>query len=132
MINLKTRLKIHTLAKRGLPHRDIAASCSVSVRSVQRVVKEPCPTAKELAQGTRIGAAHIGRPSKATRPIVARVRAMLKRNPTVMATDVYQRALGWGYTGSRSSMSALVKRLREAPKPAKTTKANKRRRKSAA
>lgn len=129
MISLKTRLKIHTLAKRGVPHRDIAESCSVSIRSVQRVVKEPCPTAKELAQGTRTGAARIGRPSKATAPIIARVRAMLKRNPSLMATDVYQRAIGWGYTGSRSSMSALVKRLREAPEQRKPTKTSRRHRK---
>jgi len=115
VIDVMTRFKIHCMAEGGVPQALIASRCAVGLRSVERILKEPTPTLAELASGSIAHAPRHGRPPKADDETVARVQKMLVDEPRIMATEVLRRSRAWGYTGSRSAMSALVKRLRPAP-----------------
>ena len=116
MIPVMTRLKIHHMAEGGVRQADIAAKCGVSLRSVERVLTESEPTLNEVVAGAQAGAKRVGRPPKADDALARRVRELLEAEPKIMATEVLRRAHEWGYTGSKSAMSALVKRLRPIPK----------------
>lgn len=111
-----TRLKVHFMAEGGVPEAVIAEKCEVGLRSVERILAEPTPTREEVAAGERGGGKRRGRPSKAKDDVVELIRAALDDEPGMMATEVLRRSRAWGYEGSRSAMSALVKRLRPAPK----------------
>jgi transposase len=82
---------------------------------VERILTEPIPTRAEVAAGTREGTARRGRPPLADEALRGRVRKALEDEPAILATEVLRRARAWGFRGSRSAMSALVKKLR--PKP---------------
>jgi transposase len=110
-----TRLKIHHLREGGLAQSVIAERCEVSVRSVERISSEPTPTVAEVAAGVRSDATRPGRPSKADDKVRAKVLELLVSEPRILATEVLRRSRAWGYKGSRSAMSALVKELRPAP-----------------
>jgi len=112
-----TRLKIHHMHEGGLPQATIAVACDVGLRSVERVLKEPPPTLDEVVEGRRRTGRKPGRPSKADETVRERVLLLLKDEPSIMATEVFRRARDWGYKGSRSAMSVLVKQVR--PLPAK-------------
>ena len=116
MIDVMTRLKIQHMSEGGTPQAVVAAKCNVGVRSVQRVLKEPMPQLAEVAAGQRSGSPRRGRPSKATEDVIAKISELVTAEPKIMAMEVLRRSRAWGYTGSRSAMSALVKRLRPAPK----------------
>ena len=49
--------------------------------------------------------------------LIERIQRLLADDPGIRATEVYRQAVGWGYTGKRSAMSELVRRLRPAPTP---------------
>lgn len=115
MIDVMTRLKVQHMAEGGVPQALIASTCSIGLRSVERIVKEPAPTLAEVAAGARAGTARRGRPPKANDSLTDRVQKLLADEPGIMATEVLRRSRAWGYTGSRSAMAALVKRLRPAP-----------------
>lgn len=115
MIDLMTRLKIHHMAEGGTPQAEIAARCGVGLRSVERIVTEPAPTREEIVADARDGAARRGPPPKADEAMVERLRLLLKDELKISAIEVLRRAKGWGYTGGRSRLSALVKKL--GPKP---------------
>lgn len=117
MIDVMTRLKIHNMAEGGTPQADIAELCGVGLRSVQRILAETAPTRDEVVAGERAGTRHVGRPPKADPAMVERIRLLLETpgNERLPATEVLRRATEWGYTGGRSQMTELVKRLR--PKP---------------
>lgn len=115
MIDIMTRLKVHHLADAGTPQAAIATTCGIGLRSVERIVGESVPTIAEIAAGARADVPRRGRPSKADDAVLARVQALLEEQPCMMATEVLRRARGWGYTGGRSAMAKLVKRLRPAP-----------------
>ena len=117
MIDIMTRLKIHHMHEGGLPQATIAVACDVGLRSVERVLKEPPPTLDEVVEGRRRTGRKPGRPSKADETVRERVLLLLKDEPSIMATEVFRRARDWGYKGSRSAMSVLVKQVR--PLPAK-------------
>ena len=117
MIDLMTRLKIHHMSEGGVPQATIADKCSCGLRTVQRVAREPTPSLMEVIADLRDGAPRRGRPSKADEAMREKVRLLLEEEPTIMATEVLRRAVEWGYRGSRSAMSVLVRRLR--PLPAK-------------
>ena len=110
-----TRLKIHHMAEGKLPQASIAEKCGVGLRSVERVLTEPAPTLEEVAAGGREGTPRRGRPPKADDALRERVRLLLEEEPELAATEVLRRAREWGYPGSRSAMSALVKQLRPVP-----------------
>lgn len=116
MIDLMTRLKVHVLREAGLPQAAIAEKCGVGLRSVERILREEAaPTLTELGENVRAGAVRRGRPPKADEALLQRLRKVLEDEPGVMATELLRRARGWGYTGGKSAMSELVKRLRPAP-----------------
>ena len=117
MIDVMTRLKIHYMAEGGTPQADIAELCGVGLRSVQRILAETAPTRDEVVAEERAGTRHVGRPPKADRDMVERIRLLLETpgNERLPATEVLRRATEWGYTGGRSQLTELVKRLR--PKP---------------
>ncbi|PJB35496.1 MAG: hypothetical protein CO108_25600, partial [Deltaproteobacteria bacterium CG_4_9_14_3_um_filter_63_12] len=117
VIDIMTRLKIHHMHEGGLPQATIAVACDVGLRSVERVLKEPPPTLDEVVEGRRRTGRKPGRPSKADETVRERVLLLLKDEPSIMATEVFRRARDWGYKGSRSAMSVLVKQVR--PLPAK-------------
>lgn len=109
-----TRLKVHHLVDGGLRHAVIAAKLDIGVRSVERIAKEPAPTAEELVSGKRAG--RRGRPSK-TAPYEARVLELLIEEPETAPIEVLRRMRGVGYDGGRSAMFELVARVRPPPRP---------------
>jgi transposase len=117
VIDVMTRLKIHNMAEGGTPQASIAKLCGTSLRSVERILAETPPTRDEVLADERIGAKRRGRPPKADAPMIERIRLLLETpgNDRLPATEVLRRAAEWGYTGGRSQMTELVKRLR--PKP---------------
>lgn len=119
MIDVMTRLKIHNMAEGGTPQASIAELCGTSLRSVERILAEAAPTRDEVVAGERAAAPRQGRPPKADAAMVERIRLLLETpgNDRLPATEVLRRAAQWGYTGGRSQMTELVKRLR--PKPRK-------------
>lgn len=117
MIDVMTRLKVHHMAEGNVPQADIAAHCGIGLRSVERILTEPAPTAAEVASGLRSSSARRGRPPKADPEMVARIQVLLETEPRLPATEVLRRTREWGFTGGRSQMAALVKKLR--PRPTK-------------
>lgn len=115
MIDVMTRLKVHHLLAAAVPQAVIATKCSIGLRSVERISREPMPTVAEVASGSREGLVRRGRPPKADDDVVARVQKILTEEPRMMATEVLRRSRAWGFTGSRSAMAALVKKLRPVP-----------------
>lgn len=115
MIDVMTRLKIHHLREGGLAQSVIAERCGVSLRSVERVSSEARPTPAEVAADKRLTPVRPGRPSKADTGVRDKVLKLLEEEPKILATEVLRRSRAWGYQGSRSAMSALVKELRPAP-----------------
>jgi transposase len=115
VIDIMTRLRVHHMAEAGALQSVIAQKCDISLRSVQRIAGEPTPTVAELAVGERETASRRGRPSKADGEVVERVRSLLLEEPRILATEVLRRSREWGYAGSKSAMSVLVKRLRPEP-----------------
>jgi hypothetical protein len=49
VIVVMTRLEVHHMAEGGTLQAAIAEKCSISVRSVERIVTEPVPTVDEVA-----------------------------------------------------------------------------------
>lgn len=117
MIDVMTRLKIHHMAQGRTPQADIADLCGVGLRSVERILTETAPTREEVVAERRADGPRMGRPPKADDAMVERIRLLLEdpANGRIPATEVLRRAAEWGYTGGRSQMTELVKRLR--PKP---------------
>ncbi|MCC6312142.1 MAG: IS21 family transposase, partial [Trueperaceae bacterium] len=116
MIDLMTRLKIHNMAEGGALQATIAEKCQVGLRSVERILAEPVPTACEVAANVREAAPRRGRPSKADEQLVEWLRKALGDDPSIMATELLRRSREHGYTGGKSALSELVKRLRPSPK----------------
>jgi len=106
------RFRVQTLGSADLTREEIARSVNVSRRSVQRILHERAidglaspPTAKSRG---------VGRPSQveAFREAVA---AVLAEEPSLPTVEVLHRVRVRGYTGQKSALYALVRRLR--PKP---------------
>lgn len=115
MIDVMTRTKIHHLAQGGVLQTEIAVQCGVGLRSVERILSEPMPTAVDVLSGEP--ARRQGRPPKADPAMLERIRLLLEEQPDLPATEVLRRAREWGYEGGRSQTAQLVKKLR--PKPRK-------------
>lgn len=84
---------------------------------MRRVLDEPRPTAADVREEVRADTLKVGRPSKADDALILHVQALLADEPGIRATEVFRRAVDWGYTGKRSAMSELVRRLRPVPTP---------------
>ncbi len=116
MIDVMTRLKVHNMADGGALQATIAEKCRIGLRSVERILAEPVPTACEVAANAREVAPRRGRPSKADEKLVEWLRKELGDDPTMMATELLRRSRERGYTGGKSALSELVKGLRPSPK----------------
>jgi transposase len=116
VIPVMTRLKVHHQREGGVEEKVIAKRNGLSVRSVERILKEAAPTEEEIRSGMRAGQKPRGRPSKA-RAFRAQVEAVLKEDQDLPGTEVLRLAKGWGYQGGASAMYELAKRLR--PEPSK-------------
>lgn len=115
--DIMTRLKVHHMREGGVPNAVIAEKCGLALRSVERIAQERSPTLEEIRQGTFADRQGPGRPSKASADLRDKVRALLEKEPKLLATEVLRRAkTDWGYDGSKSAMSALVKGLRPTPR----------------
>ena len=115
MIDVMTRLRVHHMKEGGLPHAAIAEKCGLGLRSAEHIAHEPIPTLGEVMSERLGGRTRPGRPSKASEDIRAKVLALLEAEPRILATEVLRRSQEWGFEGSKSAMSALVKSLRPAP-----------------
>lgn len=109
-----TRLSIHNMSQGGSSQADIADATGASVRSVQRILAESPPTRADVVAGDLPGSRRRGRPPKADAALIQKIRELFadERNAHVSAMEVLRRAKGWGFTGGRSQMAELVKRLR--------------------
>lgn len=115
MHDIMTRLKVHHMREAGVPHATIAERCGLGLRSVERITKEPAPTLDEVRAGALAGRKGPGRPSKASLEVRDKVRELLEEEPALLATEVLRRSRAWGYEGSKSAMSQLVRELRPSP-----------------
>jgi transposase len=117
VIQTRTRPHVHVLDECGRSHVGIADQLRISERAVPRILRDAPPTPADGGADPRGEAPKRGRPSKADDALVERVRQLLVDEPGLRATEVYRRAVAWGYAGKRSAMSELVRRLRPAPTP---------------
>jgi transposase len=85
---------------------------------VERILGETPPTRDEVVAGRHASEKRIGRPPKADPAMVERIRLLLADPTTgeLPSVEVLRRAQGWGFTGGRSQMAELVKKLRPAPR----------------
>lgn len=113
-----TRLKVHNLSDGGALQPSIAATCGIGLRSVERILGEAPPTRADVVAGRHPSGKRIGRPPKADPAMVERIRLLLADPPTtdLPSVEVLRRAQEWGFTGGRSQMAELVKKLRPAPR----------------
>jgi transposase len=114
VIDVMTRLKVHHMSEGGAKQAVIAEKSGISLRSVERVLGERPPTAEEVAAGRRKAAKPLGRKPKASAEVVERIRLLLAdpRTANISAIEILRRSREWGFTGGRSQMAALVKKLR--------------------
>lgn len=116
MIDPMTRRRIHIHSEAGLTQPHIARLTATSVSTVHRVLKEPPPTAADLAS-EQMQRPHAGRPALAT-AWSERVIALFVDRPDLPTTEVLRIAsTEWGYSGSRATFFRLVRSLRPAPVP---------------
>lgn len=110
------RFRVQTLGRSGLTRGEIACAVAVSRRSVQRILAEPA--IEGLVPTRTAKSRRVGRPSQveAFREAAA---AVLAEEPSLPTVEVLARLRGRGYTGQKSALYALVRRLRpkSAPEP---------------
>jgi len=102
-----TRHEIQVLRTAGIPERTVAERTAVSVRSVERISKEPRVT------GT-IRTVRVGRPS-ATAAWADRLAEWLAEDHTLPGMELLRRAHDDGYRGGKSALYELMRRLRLTP-----------------
>lgn len=115
MIGVMDRLKIHHLREGGLEHKEIAHKVGVGLRSVERVLASPPPRAEEVRQDRRAGKGP-GRPSTAA-SVMPQMMALFEDEEKrgLPSTEILRLATTeWGYTGKRTALFDLVKKLRPA------------------
>jgi transposase len=118
MISQMTRLSIHHMSILGVSQAEIAAALSskqpdtpVSLRSVERILREPVPTMAALASQHGIGSGP-GRPSVAE-PYRDQVATTLESEPSLSTAELLRRARDqWAYTGEKTAFYTLVKSIR--------------------
>ena len=75
VIDVMTRLKVHHMCESGAKQAAIAEKCSISLRSVERILGEPAPTLSDVATEVRADAPRVGRTPKFTPEMVQRIRS---------------------------------------------------------
>jgi transposase len=107
VIDAMTRHEIQVLRAAGIPERTVAQRTAISVRSVERISKEPPVTGA-------IRTVRVGRPS----PTVAwadRIAAWLAEDHKLPGMELLRRAHEDGYRGGKSALYELIRRLRPTP-----------------
>ena len=105
------RLQIQHLRNGGLDVKQAALAAGVSTRTVERVsAAEPIQDPQEHDRQTR---SRMGRPSGVA-PFRDRILGWLEAEPELRTIAVLERLRGEGYSGGKSAVYALVKKLRPA------------------
>src|SRR5205085_6177923 len=91
----------------GIPERTVAQRTAVSVRSVERISKEP-----PIAGAIRT--VRVGRPS-ATAAWADRLGGWLAEDRGLPGMELLRRAHEGGYRGGKSALYELIRRLRPTP-----------------
>lgn len=102
-----TRHEIQVLRAAGIPERAVAQRTAVSVRSVERISKQPSVTGP-------IRTVRVGRPS-ATAAWADRLAAWLAEDRHLPGMELLRRAHEAGYRGGKSALYELIRRLRPTP-----------------
>jgi transposase len=107
VIDAMTRHEIQVLRAAGIPERTVAQRTAVSVRSVERISKEPPVTGA-------IRTVRVGRPS-ATAAWADRLAGWLAEDHGTPGMELLRRAHEAGYRGGKSALYELIRRLRPTP-----------------
>jgi transposase len=107
VIDAMTRHEIQVLRDAGIPERRVAEQTGVSLRSVERISKQPPIT-------SRIRTTRVGRPSQ-TAGWADHVAAWLAEDRHLPGMEILRRAHEAGYAGGKSALYELVRRLRPTP-----------------
>jgi transposase len=107
VIDAMTRHDIQVLRAAGIPERTVAQRAAVSMRSVERISKEPRVTSP-------IRTVRVGRPS-ATAAWADCLAAWLAEDHTLPGMELLRRAHEAGYRGGKSALYELIGRLRPTP-----------------
>jgi transposase len=107
VIDAMTRHEIQILRAAGIPEQAVAQQTGVSVRSVERIIKEP-------PVRDRIRTARVGRPSLTT-GWADRIAGWLAEDRTLPGMELLRRAHEAGYAGGKSALYELIRRLRPTP-----------------
>src|SRR2546422_4305270 len=102
-----TRHEIQVLRGAGIPERTVAQRTAVSVRSVERISKEPPVTGA-------IRTVRVGRPSP-TAAWADGLATWLAEDHTLPGMELLRRAHDDGYRGGKSALYELIRRLRPTP-----------------
>src|SRR5688572_27206664 len=106
MYGAMKRHEIQVLKKAGHSHGRTADVAGVSKSTVQRVAKEPV-----VESATKMPPRGVGRPSK-VEAFAPLLKGILLKEPELPTLEVLHRAKEAGYTGGKSALYALVKRMR--------------------
>jgi len=109
MHGMMKRHEIQVLLKAGLAQAEVAKLAGVSLRTVQRIAREPAVV--EVDDGAERGRRRIGRPSKAE-PFRKLVGELLAEEPELMSLEVLRRARLAGYAGGKTALYDLVASVR--------------------
>jgi transposase len=106
-----TRHEIQILREVGMPQAAVSARTGASVQSVRRIEREaPVTTSEETALGR-----HVGRPSIAA-PWRATIQRWLTEDRSLPSGEIVRRLREeHGYTGGKSAVYELVRRVRPVP-----------------
>lgn len=108
-----SRHEIQVLRAAGAVQRTVAARTGTSVRSVRRIEAEPAVATADT--GVLIAARGVGRPSVAA-PWAATIRTWLEEQPDLPSGEIVRRLReDHQYTGGKSAVYELVRRLRPRP-----------------
>ena len=110
MYSERKRRDVRLLLAAEVTQERIAALTGVSVSTIRRIAKEP-----DDPEGKR-RRARIGRPSVVA-PYRDAVADMLAADPKIKTLAVLRRLRERGYTGGKSSLYDLVRRLRRNVRP---------------
>jgi len=103
------RHEVQVLLRGGLSGRQVARSSGVSRRSVGRIAEEEA--VEELMDSGAAATRGVGRPSQVVKYEEA-VRGWLEERRDLPTVEVVHRLRGAGYTGGKSAVYTLVRRLR--------------------
>jgi transposase len=112
MIGAMARHRVQVLREGGKTLRRIASETGISLRSVNRIVRES--PIESLGQAASAKAHGVGRPSK-VEPYRERIAGVLASEPKLPTVEILHRMRGLGYDGAKSALYEMVRALRPRP-----------------